>query len=76
MHTLGINKYLLKIFSMMEACDEDIIPYVKKFQKRYLENKLPEYFYTSFPRIGEFKMENLKLFAFIANVILSDMKRW
>jgi len=76
MHTLGINKYLLKIFSMMEVCDENVISYMTKFQKRYFEDKLPEYFYTSFPKVGAQKMENLNLFAFIANVVLSDMREW
>lgn len=76
MHTLGIVKYLVNIFTYMEAFDEEVIPYMKKFQRKYFEDKLPDYYYTSFPRVGVHKMENLNLFAFIANVVISDMKGW
>jgi hypothetical protein len=76
MHTLGIVQHLVKIFEYMEACDDSIIPYMKKFQKRYYEDRLPDYYYTSFPRVGTYKMDNLNLFAFLANVISSDMRSW
>jgi hypothetical protein len=76
MHTLGLNKYLLKVFSMMEECNPEIIPYLNKFQKKYLMDRLPDYFYTSFPKVGAYKLANLKLFGFIANVVMSDMRRW
>ena len=76
MHTLGLVQYLVKIFEYMEACDDSVIPYMRKFQKRYFFDKLAPYYYTSFPRIGEYKMENLKLFSFLAKVIMTDMKGW
>lgn len=76
MHTLGINKYLLQIFEMMERCDDSVIPFMRKFQKKYLQDKLPEYYYTSFGKIGQYKMENLKLFAFVANAVMGDMYEW
>ena len=76
MHTLGLVQYLVKIFEYMEACDDSVIPFMKKFQKRYYEDKLAPYYYTSFPRVGEHKMENLKLFSFLSKVITSDMKGW
>lgn len=76
MHTLGINKFLLKIFSMVESYDDSIIEYLTKFQKKYLMNRLPEYYYIAFPKTGTMKIDNLKFFGFIANVIISDMRRW
>ena len=76
MHTLGINRYLLKIFSMIEQCDESIISYMKKFEMRYLQDKLPEYFYFPFGKNGQHKYENLNLFAFLAKVVMGDMYEW
>lgn len=75
-HTLGINKFLLQVFSMIESCDENIIPFLRKFEKRYLQDKLPDYYYISFGRQSTYKMENLKLFALIANAIMGDMYEW
>ena len=75
-HTLGINKYLLQIFSMIESCDEGIVSYMNKFQKRYLQDKLPDYFYISFGKQSAYKMENLNLFALLANAVMEDMYDW
>lgn len=75
-HTLGIHLYLCKIFDMLENYDEDIIPYMRKFQKKYMMDKLPEYYYMPFGRAGEYKMSNLSLFGFIANVVMAETKRW
>lgn len=72
-HTLGINKFLLQVFDMIENYDENIIPFLRKFQMRYMQDRLPEYYYIPFGRHGEHKRDNLKLFAFIANVVLGDM---
>ena len=75
-HTLGIVQHLVKIFELLEACDDSIIPYMKKFHKKYLRDKLPDYYYTAFPRLGNFKMDNFQLFAFLMNVIRYDMRSW
>ena len=76
MHTLGLVQYLVKIFEYLEACDDSVVSYMKKFQKRYFSDKLPIYYYTSFPRVGTHKMENLNLFSFLTRVISSDMRSW
>jgi hypothetical protein len=76
MHTLGINKYLLQIFRMVESCDDSVITFMRKFQKKYLQDSLPDYYYNSFGKLGDFKFSNLKLFAFIANAVRSDMYEW
>lgn len=76
MHTLGINKYLLKVFNYLELCDEAVIDYVKKMETRYLQHKLPDHFYIPFGRVGNNQNENLQLFAFIANAIIGDMYEW
>lgn len=75
-HTLGINKYLLKIFNMMELCDESVLDYIRKTQTKYLQDKLPDHFYIPFGRMGAHKTENLGLFAFIANAVIGDMYEW
>ena len=50
--------------------------YLSKFQKQYLQDKLPEYFYVPFGRMGKYKMDNLDLFAFIANIVLTEVRNW
>jgi len=75
-HTLGINKYLCNVFDKVENYDYDIITYLNKFQKKYLQDKLPDYYYIPFGKNGTYKMSNLQLFSFIANVVLNDMKGW
>ena len=73
-HTLGIHKYLLNVFDKVENYDPDVLRYLSKFQMRYLQDKLPDYFYNPFGRKGEYKISNLELFAFIANVVIQEMK--
>lgn len=75
-HTLGINKYLLNIFNKIDNYDETILDYITKFNTRYLQNKLPDYYYNSFGKVGAFKIENLQLFGYIANVVLKEMRDW
>jgi hypothetical protein len=75
-HTLGINRYLSQYFRMMEECDDSIIRFMSKFQSQYLKDQLPPYYYTPFGKRGEYKMDNLRLFAFLANVVLEDMHDW
>lgn len=76
LHTLGINRHLLKIFDMVERCDDSVIRYLNKFEMRYLQDRLPDYFYQAFGRRGQYKLENLNLFAFLANVVMEDMYEW
>lgn len=73
-HTLGIHKYLLNVFDKIENFDPGILKYLSKFQMKYLQDKLPDYFYTPFGRVGDYKMSNLELFAFVANVVIQEMK--
>jgi hypothetical protein len=75
-HTLSINQYLCKIFEMIDNYDTDIFRYISKFQKDYLQDKFPEYYYIPFGKNGEYKMENLKLFSYIANIIIKETKGW
>ena len=75
-HTLGLNLFLCKVFEKLENYDEDIIPYLRKFEKRYMYDKLPEYYYRPFGRMGDFKMSNMSLFGFIANVVIAETKGW
>lgn len=71
-HTLGLNIYLINIFRMLEDYDPSIIKYIKKFQLRYMQDKLPEHFYLPFIHNTPYKYGNLSLFAFIANIIIGD----
>lgn len=72
-HTLGIHRYLCDVFSKIENYDETVIEYITRFQMKYLQDKLPDYYYNSFGRVGDYKMSNLELFAFIANVIMKEI---
>jgi len=75
-HTLGIHKYLCNVFDKVDNYDYGVLDFIAKFQDRYLKDKLPEYYYTPFGRKGDYKMGNLELFSFVANVILKEMKGW
>jgi len=75
-HTMGVNLYLIKVFQMIENYDEDVLSYLSKFQTQYLQDKLPEYYYLPFGKVDKYKTYNLQLFAFIANVVLQEMKGW
>jgi hypothetical protein len=75
-HTLGIHKYLLNVFDKVENYDPSILDFLSKFQRRYIQDKFPEYYYFPFGRTGEMKNANFALFSFIANVVLSEMKGW
>jgi hypothetical protein len=72
-HTLGIHKYLCEVFNKLESYDGSVIDFISRFQMRYLQDRLPEQYYTSFGRVGEYKMSNLELFAFIANVVMKEV---
>ena len=75
-HTLGIHKYLCNIFDKIDNYDMSILKYISKFQCQYLQDKLPEYFYVPFGRNGNYKMDNLELFALIANIVLNEVGSW
>ena len=75
-HTLGFNKFFLKVFEKMEDCDSSILQYLSKFQQKYLQDKLPPYYYFPFGKLGEYKMYNLELTSFIANMVIKEMKGW
>ena len=72
-HTMGIHRYLCEVFNKLENYDQSIIDFITKFQMKYLQDKLPDYYYTPFGRLGDFKMSNLELFAFIANVVMREV---
>ena len=73
-HTLGINQYLLTIFQLLEDDDQKIFEYIRRFQRMYLQDKLPEYYYIPFGNTGKFKMENMKLLSFIAKIALNEIR--
>lgn len=73
-HTLGMNQYLLKIFRMLEDKDEEIYTFITRFQKQYLQEQLPEYYYIAFGNTGKYKAENLNLLSFIANIVMKEVR--
>ena len=73
-HTLGINQYLLKVFQDIEDNNDDIYRYLTRFQRMYLQDKLPEYYYIPFGNTGKFKSENLKLFSFIMKIVMKEVR--
>lgn len=73
-HTMGMNIHLLKIFEMMENYDDDIIAYLRKFQKKYLNDQLPDCYYTPFGHVGPFKGENLKFLSHLAKIVTQEMR--
>jgi hypothetical protein len=73
-HTLGMNQYLLTIFKMVEDYNDDVYRYISHFQKMYLQDKLPEYYYIPFGNTGKQKVENLKLLSFIAKIVMHEMR--
>ena len=72
-HSMGIHRYLCEVFNKLENYDPSIVDYITKFQKNYLQDKLPDYYYLAFGRLGDYKMSNLELFAFIANVVMREI---
>lgn len=75
-HTLGIHKYLCTVFDKLENYDSSVLDFLSRFQTKYLQDKLPDYYYIPFGKTGNIKLDNLSLFAFIANVTISEMKGW
>lgn len=75
-HTLGFNKFFCKVFDKMENYDPSILRYLSTFQTKYLQDKLPPYYYFPFGKLGDYKTHNLELTAYIANIVLKEMKGW
>lgn len=75
-HTFGLNKYLMKVFGYIENYDMTVFKYVSKFNKQYLQDKLPEYYYFPFGKAGNYKNTNLELFAVIADMLIKEVKTW
>lgn len=75
-HTLGLNVYLKKVFGYIEDYDENVLNYIAKFQKQYLQNALPEQYYYPFGRNGNYKFSNLELTAFIAQIAIKEVNEW
>ena len=73
-HTLGINQYLLNVFSLLEDNNPDIFPFLTRFQRMYLQDKLPEYYYLPFGTVGKHKIENFKLLSFIAKIAMNEIR--
>lgn len=74
--TMGLNRYLVKVFRMLEDNDPAVLDYISKFQRDYLQDKLPEYYYQSFGHIGEYKFENLNFLAYIAKIVIQEVSSW
>ena len=75
-HEMGLNTYLKRVFGYIEDYDENVLKYIAKFQKQYLKNELPEYFYTPFGRNGTNKFSNMELTAFIAQIVIKEVNEW
>ena len=75
-HTFGLNKYMTKVIGYIENYDKDVLKYMRKFQQQYLQDKLPEYYYSSFAKIGDFKTTNFELFALMANIVIREELIW
>lgn len=75
-HTLGIHKYLCTVFDKLENYDTSIIEFLSIFQTKYLQDKLPDYYYIPFGKTGNYKMTNLTLLSFIANVAINEIRSW
>jgi hypothetical protein len=75
-HTLGFNKFFCKVFEKMEDNDPSILSYLSKFQTKYLQDKLPQYYYFPFGKLGDYKTYNLEITSYIANMVLKEMKGW
>lgn len=75
-HTFGLNRYMTKVIGYIENYDRDVLKYMRKFQQQYLQDKLPEYYYSSFAKIGDFKTTNFELFALMANIVIREVNSW
>lgn len=74
-NTLGINLFLIKICKMIENEDENVLNYISKYQRDYLNDKLPHFCYISFGKPGELKISNLNLLGYMATICVQEIKR-
>ena len=65
---------LCEVFNKLENYDDSVVDFITKFQAKYLQDRLPNYYYIPFGRMGDYKMSNLELFAFIANVVMKELR--
>jgi len=75
-HALGINMYLNKIFEKIENYDETVVEYIAEMNSKYLQDKLPDFFYLPWGKLGKYKIDNLQLFSFLANVVIKELRSW
>lgn len=73
-HTMGICQHLLTFFSKLEDYDRDIFRYLSQFQKKYLQERLPEYYYIPFGTTGTYKATNNRLLAYLARIAVQEMR--
>lgn len=73
-HTLGLCQHLLTFFGKLEDYDKELFPYLRKFQKKYLQDRLPEYYYIPFGTTGSFKETNIQLLAYLARIAAQEMR--
>lgn len=72
-HTIGLCPHILKVFKMIENYDNDILTYVKNYQTKYLQYKLPENCYMPFDKLnGNAFNDNLNLLSFLCKVALKE----
>lgn len=74
--SIGMNTYILNILKKVDNYDDTVIYTMAKFQRDYLQDKLPEYFYQPFGKMGPYKFENLNFLAFLTNAVLREVKTW
>jgi hypothetical protein len=75
-HTMGISRYLVKVFKYIENYDIQVLSYLSKFESEYLTDRYPEFMYSPFGMPGVFKFSNLDLFAYIAKIVLKETDKW
>lgn len=76
-HTMGMTRYLNKVFRYVDDYDVKIMDYLAKFQKNYIQDQYPEFFYHPFCKLGgKYKVTNLEFLAFIADIIIKEIKGW
>jgi hypothetical protein len=68
--------YLNKIFEKIENYDETVVEYIAEMNSKYLQDKLPDFFYLPWGKLGKYKIDNLQLFSFLANVVIKELRSW
>lgn len=75
-HTIGLNKYIRTVFSYLENYNPKVLSYISNFQMKYLQDKLPVYYYEPFGKIGNYKTSNFEVLSLIANVVVKEVRSW